>query len=92
MEVTIVLGDIVGAAWSAPGVGLVEERMEKGEKGTDVSTDGMSTETKEGEGEASGAEDANTESETSEPGESLGVMMIKAEIGECGRGRCGKVH
>ena len=88
MEVTVVLGDIVGAAWSAPGLGLVETRGEKNEKGTDVGMEEASTSAKESEGEASGVEDANTEVEISELEEGLGVMMIKAEIGECGGGRC----
>ena len=82
MEVTVVLGDIVGAAWSAPGVGLAEGRMERSEKKVDVSTDGTSTNAKGSEDEASGAEDANTKSEPSESEERLGVMVIKGEIGE----------
>ena len=52
MEVTIVLGDIVGAAWSAPGVGLTGERMEKDEKGVDASGGETSTGAEGSRGEA----------------------------------------
>ena len=59
-------------------------------KQIDVSMDGTSTDARGSEGETSGAEDANTESEVTESEGGGGLVGMKVEIGECGRGRCGK--